>query len=366
MADRALVVFRVDASLEIGTGHVMRCLTLADVLQTKHARCIFVMRNLPGNLESLVKSKDHEVRMLPERGPSDSEVLTGHEGWLRTDWQTDATDTIAAMDGLQPDWLVVDHYAIDARWERALAGSAKSLLVIDDLADRPHACDVLLDQNLGRRQSDYDGLLPLGAVRLLGSKYALLRPEFGQKRAYSLARRQSGAVETILVSMGGIDIENITADVLGALANIEELESCQIIVVLGGSSPHAEKVSGLVQRMRLNTRILVNVSDMASLLSDVDLAIGAAGGSAWERCCLGLPSLLVVMADNQKQGTDALDKTGAALSVGDRKQVSEHLAGAVRMMLDPVKTRTMSNRAASLCDGQGASRVIRQMAGDAE
>ncbi|MBW0146826.1 UDP-2,4-diacetamido-2,4,6-trideoxy-beta-L-altropyranose hydrolase [Marinobacter arenosus] len=366
MADRALVVFRVDASLDIGTGHVMRCLTLADALRANGSRCIFILRNLPGNLENVVRGRDHEVRMLPERSILATEALPGHAGWLQTDWQTDAADTIAAMDGVQPDWLVVDHYAIDGRWERALAGNAQSLLVIDDLADRAHACEMLLDQNLGRRQSDYDGLLPQSTVRLIGPQYALLRPEFEQSRAYSLARRQSGAVETILVSMGGVDIENVTADVLGALDGIEELSPCHVIVVLGAGSPHAEQISGLVQQMRLDARLLVNVGDMASLLSDVDLAIGAAGGSAWERCCLGLPSLLVVMADNQKQGTDALDKTGAALSVGDRRHVSEHLAGAVRLMLDPAKIRAMSDRAASLCDGQGPSRVIRQMVGETE
>ncbi|MBW4933774.1 UDP-2,4-diacetamido-2,4,6-trideoxy-beta-L-altropyranose hydrolase [Marinobacter sp. F4206] len=365
MAGKMVVVFRVDASLEIGTGHAMRCLTLADVLQAKHARCIFVMRNLPGNLESLVKSKDHEVRMLPERGPSDSEVLTGHEGWLRTDWKTDAADTIAAIQDAPPDWLIVDHYALDARWEQALADSVESLLVIDDLADRPHVCDVLLDQNLGRSQSDYDGLLPQTAVKLMGLRYALLRPEFADKRAISIARRRSGAVQTILVSMGGVDSENITSDVLRALDSVQELKSCHVTVVMGRGAPHAEEISELIQRMRLRARMMVNVGDMASLMSDADLAIGAAGGTAWERCCLGLPSLLVVMAANQKPGTDALARTGAALAVGDRTHVSESLAGAVRSLLDPAHIRAMSDRAASLCDGQGVRRVVAQMLGGA-
>ncbi|MDK9557271.1 UDP-2,4-diacetamido-2,4,6-trideoxy-beta-L-altropyranose hydrolase [Marinobacter sp. M216] len=364
MVDNLRVVFRVDASLEIGSGHVMRCLTLAAALAEKGARCTFVMRELPGSLAVMVGGRGHEVRMLPEREAPNSESLPGHAGWLRTDWETDAADTIAEIRDARPDWLVVDHYALDARWEQALADSAESLLVIDDLADRPHVCDVLLDQNLGRSQSDYDGLLPTDAGQLIGPRYALLRPEFAQKRARSLARRRSGDVKTILVSMGGVDSENVTGDVLRALDSVEELASCHVTVVMGGGSPHAEEISGLVQRMHLRARVMVNVGDMASLMSDADLAIGAAGGTAWERCCLGLPSLLIVMAANQKPGTDALDRAGAALAIGDRRHISKTLAGAVGSLLDPVELRAMSDRAASLCDGEGVRRVVAQMLGE--
>lgn len=365
MVNRLRVVFRVDASLEIGSGHVMRCLTLAAALAEKGARCTFVMRESAGSLEGVVGRRGHEVRMLPKREAPNSESLPGHADWLQTDWETDAADTIAAVHGARPDWLVVDHYALDARWEKALADSAESLLVIDDLADRPHVCNVLLDQNLGRRQSDYDSLLAQVAEKLIGPKYALLRPEFGRKRASSLARRRSGEVNTILVSMGGVDSENVTADVLRALDSVEELTSCLVTVVMGGGSPHVDEVSALVQRMRLHARVMVNVGDMASLMSDADLAIGAAGGTAWERCCLGLPSALIVMAANQKPGTDALDRAGAALAVGDRWHVSKTLAGAVRSLLDPVELRAMSDRAASLCDGEGVRRVVAQMLGEA-
>ena len=363
---RLTVAFRVDASRVIGSGHVMRCLTLADALVASGARCHFIMREQSGSLESLVLERGHGVSMLPANAPlSSSVVLPGpaHTGWLGPDWQADASDSIAALADLSPDWLVVDHYALEAQWEARLSGHAGRVMVIDDLADREHACDLLLDQNLGRADADYDGLVPIGAKRLTGPGYALLRGEFARAREQSLARRAHGRLETILVSLGGVDKDNVTLDVVETLGDMDGLDGCRLLVVLGAASPHRSTVAERLERLSLPAELYVNTDEMAELMARSDLAIGAAGGTAWERCCLGLPTLMVVMADNQRAGADALHKAGAAVNLGEPSGVRKRLEAAVKQVSNAATLCIMARRAAAICDGLGAARVVAAMRG---
>ncbi|OAN90191.1 UDP-2,4-diacetamido-2,4,6-trideoxy-beta-L-altropyranose hydrolase [Marinobacter sp. EhC06] len=361
MAESLAVAFRVDASTLIGSGHVMRCLTLADALAEAGARCFFVMRQKPGNLEGAVRSRGYQVLMLSSGGAEQSarhsESEPPHTGWLGVSWEADASDTLQALKGIELDWLVVDHYALDHRWESKVVGCCRRLMAIDDLADRKHQSDVLLDQNLGRELHDYDGLVPGHAKRLIGSDYALLRPEFSRARALSLEERKTREPGNILVSMGGVDAANVTANVLRVLDSIEFVASCRVTVVLGAACPHIDEVIEQAESMRLDTRVVVNASNMAELMSQADLAIGAAGGSAWERCCLGLPSLLVVMADNQRPGAEALKRAGASLSLGSPGAIEETLPRAMREVFAPGRLLEMSQNAAAICDGLGVQRV---------
>jgi len=355
------VAFRVEASTLIGSGHVMRCLTLAEVLADAGARCHFVMREKSGSLEKVVRSRGHQVLMLSAgesgktTGPSENEPT--HANWLGVGWETDASDTVLALKGIELDWLVVDHYALDRRWESQVGECSKRLMVIDDLADRTHHCVLLLDQNLGREQHDYDGLLPNHTKRLIGSDYALLRPEFFRARAMSLEARQTREPGNILVSMGGVDAANVTCNVLRVLDTIEVVSAYRVTVVLGAACPHIDEVTEQAESMRLATRVVVNANNMAELMSQADLAIGAAGGSAWERCCLGLPSLLVVMADNQRPGAEALKHAGASLSLGWPGALEETLPRAMREVLAAGRLLEMSQNAAAICDGLGVQRV---------
>ncbi|EHJ06133.1 UDP-2,4-diacetamido-2,4,6-trideoxy-beta-L-altropyranose hydrolase [Marinobacter manganoxydans] len=361
MAESLAVAFRVDASTLIGSGHVMRCLTLADALAESGARCFFVMRHKPGNLESAVCSRGHQVLMLSsggaEQSASYSEDEPPHAGWLGESWEADASDTLKALKGIELDWLVVDHYALDHRWESKVVGCCRRLMAIDDLADRKHQCDLILDQNLGRELHDYDGLVPIHAERLTGSDYALLRPEFSRARALSVEERKTREPGNILVSMGGVDAVNVTGDVLRVLDSIEVVASCRVTVVLGAACPHIDEVIEQAESMRLDTRVVVNASNMAELMSQADLAIGAAGGSAWERCCLGLPSLLVVMADNQRPGAEALKRAGASLILGWPDAIEETLPRAMHEVFAPGRLLEMSQNAAPICDGLGVQRV---------
>lgn len=357
------VVFRTDSSLEIGTGHVMRCLTLADALLERGAKCSFICRELEGNLINFIEQRGFGVVSLQEPAIEEIELGAGdpvHAHWLGVDWQTDATQTYDVINGASVDWIVVDHYALDARWEKQLRASCKKILVIDDLADRTHDCDVLIDQNLGREAQDYQGLIPNSSILRTGPEYSILRPQFHEHRRQSLARRPAAALQHILVLMGGIDSENYTGRVLEVLRQCPLPDDLKISVVMGKHAPFLADVRAKASQMQVRTEILVGVVEMAALMSSVDLAIGAAGGTSWERCVLGVPSLVFVMAVNQEEGAKALASVGAAKVFYDVKELaSEASFGDIDTLL--TELAQMSSAAASVTDGMGVYRVVEAM-----
>lgn len=357
------VAFRTDASLDIGTGHVMRCLTLADALRERGANCHFVCRSHPGNLLDLIRQRGHEAYPLPfaeDQIISDDalgEQLLAHSSWLGTDWATDAQQTLAALGAAPVDWLIVDHYGLDSRWEYRLRSACRRLMVIDDLADRPHACDLLLDQNLGRAVHDYANLVSKHCTVLAGPQFALLRPEFASLRDYSLQRRQSLALKHLLITMGGVDQANATGQVLEALKTCPLPADCKITAVMGGQAPYLKQIREMAATMSWLTEVRVDISGMAHVMADSDLAIGAAGTTSWERCCLGLPTLMVVLAENQWAGTRALLAFGAASLIGETGAIREQLECALIPLLDGDVATKMSRCASRVTDGQGCARV---------
>lgn len=312
-----LVVFRTDASVQIGTGHVMRCLTLAEALRKGGAECLFLCRPHEGHLIQLIAERGHRVKTLPALSPGwTPKPAPPHAAWLGVDQAADAADALRALEGeRRAAWLVVDHYALDREWQTALRPACERLMVIDDLADRPHDCDLLLDPNIGRDEADYEGLLPDSARMLLGPGYALLRPGFAVHRSASLARRAQPVLRRLLVTLGGVDKDNTTCRVLDALDNAGLPKALEITVVMGPHAPWLGQVRARAETMRRPTRVLVGVSDMARLMTESDLAIGAAGSTAWERCCLGLPTIQLVLAENQRKIAEALERVGAATTV---------------------------------------------------
>ncbi|MGX9147243.1 UDP-2,4-diacetamido-2,4,6-trideoxy-beta-L-altropyranose hydrolase [Mesorhizobium sp. 128a] len=355
------IAFRTDASIEIGTGHVMRCLTLADALRERGAECLFICRLHTGHLMDLIAERGHRTVALP-RPPVDVTLTHGgppHAYWLGTNWATDAQETHQAIGAV--DCLVADHYGLDRRWEEALRSACQYLMVIDDLADRPHDCDLLLDQSLGRTKGHYDGLLGASAIPLLGPKYALLRPEFAELRAESLARRGQPKLEHLLITMGGVDKENLTGLVLDALDEGTLPPTLRITVVMGPSAPWKDQVRIRAGSMRRPTQVLVGVSDMARLMAESDLAIGAAGSTSWERCCMGLPSFVFALADNQHAVAAALQASGAVAALRNPSQLVTQLeellvSGTVGQFLFD-----LSNAAARVTDGEGVTRIANRM-----
>lgn len=358
------VAFRADASIQIGTGHIMRCLTLADALRAHGAECLFICRPHEGNLMHQIAERGHCSVSLPA-APSGS--LSGspddpaHAEWLGTDWLQDAEDTRRALVGQTTDWLVVDHYAIDRRWGSVMRGTCKRLLVMDDLADRQHDCDLLLDPSLGRNPADYDDLVPAEATKLLGPRHALLRPEFSQLRAKSLARRAAPELRHLLITMGGVDKDNVTGSVLDALDACYLPGDLRITVVMGPHSPGRPLVQARAAEMRLQTQVRVGVNNMGQLMASSDLAIGAGGGTSWERCCLGLPAIVLALAENQIAMASTLQEAGAIVATTSADQAAECLQGQLSAGTIADFLAELSLGAASVTDGQGVARVVQSM-----
>lgn len=360
------VVIRTDASLQIGTGHVMRCLTLADALSEQGAEVQFICRKHTGNLMTYIQSKDYQVHTL------ETPIVTGsgnfkteceeadqlfHANWLGASQEVDAQECKTILQNNKPDWLIVDHYAIDKTWQVKLNGTYQKLMVIDDLADRYHQCDLLLDQTYGRLPQDYQGLAPENCQMLLGSQYALLRPEFAQWREFSLKRRAQPQFKNLLVTMGGVDPDNVTSRVLDALKTCDLPKDLEIMVVMGATSPHLDAIKNQAKGMPYKTKVKVSVGNMAEIMANADLAIGAAGATTWERCCLGLPSILMVLADNQKDIASLISGAGAAIKL----ELSE-LSDLCGSMHEPVNNlRKITSNSALITDGNGASRIVGNM-----
>lgn len=355
------IAFRTDASYDIGSGHVMRCLALADVLRLTGATCRFVCRDHPGNLIDFIQQKGFAVRKLAASDCDARANNTPYSAWLGTDWLTDAEQTITALGPDQIDWIIVDHYALDAAWENKICVLCHRLAVIDDLANRRHVCDVLIDQNLGRIQDDYNDLVHAACEVLTGPRYALLRPEFAHHRERSLARRTTPEFRRLLITMGGVDKNNITSNVLQALKECPLHSEFHITVVMGLHAPWIDQVRTEARALQCNTEVLVNVQNMAQLMVESDFVIGAAGSTSWERCVLGLPSLLVILADNQQVIANALARAGAA-QVTTEQQLADDIKLLITQLSDnPSLLAPMSIKAAQISDGLGANVVAKAL-----
>lgn len=339
------VLIRTDASVKIGSGHLMRCLTLADQLAGKGADVAFVCRDLPGGMFDLLQARGY-------RGARFS-LVEERDGFQ----QADAEETIRAARSLFPDgfdWLIVDHYQLDVLWERVLRLQAKKIMVIDDIANRQHECDLLLDQNYESTER-YRKLVPGKCRLLLGPNFALLRPEYAAYR--KLIKSRNREVRRVLVFFGGSDDRNITGLSLEALSQ-RELRDLDVDVVIGANYRHREKLESQVAE-RPKAIIYGPRPHLADLMAHADLAIGAGGVTNWERMCLGLPSLVVTIADNQVPISKILDNEGAIRLVGDSEDITtEKILCAI---VDEIKMHQRLQRseiALKKCDGMGARRVI--------
>lgn len=346
----------------------MRCLTLADALRERGASCSFVCRPHQGHLMALVAQRGHLALALPklQEGAEPDRNGTAHSHWLGTHWATDAQNTQQLLsthtNGQPVDWLVVDHYALEARWEEALRPQAKRIMVIDDLADRPHACNLLLDQTFGRQAEDYKAFVTEDCTLLCGSQYALLRPEFSALREYSLKRRAQPVLKELLINMGGVDKDNVTGAVLRALQHCSLPEDCKLTVVMGQTAPWLKNVQDLSKEMLRPTQVLVGVDNMAQLMADSDLAIGAAGATSWERCCLGLPGISLLIAENQKLIMSNLVNSGSIISL-DADFLNFELKSIIEFCINADNLRKLSSCSSVISDGQGVKRTMEYING---
>lgn len=320
----------------------MRCKALADELRRQGADVRFVCRENRGHLIPLLAEAGYAVAALPTR--------------IDVEQSTDAEETITTLASGAPDWLIVDHYQLDERWEHRLRGHVGRVFVIDDLADRPHECDVLLDQNwFGERTAHrYDHLVE-GAECLLGPQYALLQPAFSRVRTKVPMR--DGIVRRVLVFFGAVDLAHQTVKALQAL-QAPDLQDIVVDVVVGHANPDAfaiEELASAEQRIVLHGQR----PTLADLMAEADLMLGAGGSTTWERCCLGLPAIVVVASENQRGSTAALADCGihwslgyaSSVGVADWERALRHLRS------EPALVRAYSVAARGLTDGLGAQRV---------
>lgn len=355
------VAFRADASIEIGSGHIMRCLTLADALTSSaNAHCLFICREHEGNLITLVENKGYQVMRLKSYNTESKGNLT-HSSWLGASEKEDANACRTILKALNIDWLIVDHYALDINWEKRLKPYYKKLFVIDDLADREHDADILLDQNFGRSSCDYQELIPKHCQLLIGPEYALLRPEFSQWREYSINRRQDiQAPKRWLVNLGGVDKDNITSDILYTLSRCSLTPDTKITVVMGASAPHIDNIKKLAKTMPWSCDVQVNISNMAEIMANSDIAVGAAGSTSWERCCLGLPTIMLILAENQYIIANTLHKAGVAYLIDlDTEGMFEKLAHSI--MTNQGMLSEQSRQSSAITQGLGYMSTIEAM-----
>ncbi|MAA96317.1 MULTISPECIES: UDP-2,4-diacetamido-2,4,6-trideoxy-beta-L-altropyranose hydrolase [unclassified Arsukibacterium] len=307
------VVFRLDSSAVIGYGHLMRCLTLAAELRRRGANCFFICRDLPGNNSVLVKESGYNLLTLPVEKNAKLKKRNEnvvHHAWLGTTWQQDAKQCQPYFSEIQPTLIIVDHYGLDARWESLARAFCQRLCVIDDLADRQHDCDFLLDYNLSVHKRDYAARVARSCQHLLGGKYVLLRQEFAKWQAKSIGKRDNNRLSTILITFGGVDRDNNSERVLQVLhqLNLPDLE--HIDVVVSSKAPDLNSLKTYAKQMPMRTVVHTDARNMAELITAADLAIGSGGGSTYERLFLKLPSLLIPIADNQIKPLQIMNQKG--------------------------------------------------------
>jgi UDP-2,4-diacetamido-2,4,6-trideoxy-beta-L-altropyranose hydrolase len=351
------LAFRADASSKIGTGHVMRCLTLADSLREKGADCKFVCREHDGHLIDLIRSREYTVYVLPNLN-NNVPLISGltHAHWLGVDWQTDAKQTILALKKESLDWLVVDHYALDHRWELALRPSCQRLMVIDDLADRRHDCDLLLDQNYGSSPARYGRLVARSCTQCYGPSYALLKSVYAERQAKMPQR--DGQVRRALIYFGGsADENNLTGTAVQAFL-APQLAYIQLDVVVSETYALRPSLEDTLKR-RGKATIHRQLPDLAELMAQADISIGAGGATTWERCCMGLPSIIVVCALNQKAIGEAIKNSGAGIVLYPSDKLSAEIKRQVLDLCeDTARYLEMSRKATQICDGFGVHRIV--------
>lgn len=347
------IAFRVDASSDMGTGHLMRCITLADELKGSSANIIFVARHMPNYLQDLIAAKGYLFKLLISEVDDSIDELN-HAVWLGTSQSIDAFATIKALEATRIDWIIIDHYALDFRWETKLRPYVNKIIVIDDLADRHHDCDVLFDQNYHQNANQrYEGKVPKGCQQLLGPHYALLRADFSQFRKISL--NKSVDVKRVLVFFGGVDAENYTTFAITALTQINQ-KNLFVDVVIGNRHPQKNAILELCMSNQYNCHVQIDY--MAELMSQADISIGAGGGAVWERCCMGLPTIAIATALNQKLQLNSLAQDGYCYTFNPSNNIVESLKLHILALIENENLRLLlAEKSATLVDGLGAARV---------
>ena len=355
------IVFRVDSSYQIGIGHVMRCITLAKAIKKKiEAKVYFFSRGTKGNINSIISSAGFDViEMEPAQIISDGRLK--HSEWLGKTPEADAEEFLILLERLaipQLDLLIIDHYGIDYLWQDVICNKVTKTLVIDDLGDRIHQCEFLIDQTYNCKEEKYRSLVPQKCQLFLGTEYALLRDEFQSDYQEIVEKRSTSVKKNVLVMFGGADPTNHTQLSLEKINLREDISN--INVILGSSAKHLNSVYEFCEK-KDNINLHVSPSNIAQLMREADIAVGAAGTTSWERCASGLPSVVVIQADNQRQIAKELEAQGVITCL-EGKDIDRSLNQHLDKWLSPNGlNNTIRNKCLQICDAMGSERVVKEV-----
>lgn len=348
------VVFRADAASHIGSGHIMRCLTLAIELKTRGVNCRFICRQLGGNLVDYISENGFETIVLPAESIQYKESLGNepdsavHANWLSVDWDVDANETVNALAGSKVDCLIVDHYALDERWESAVRVACRRIVAVDDLADRRHECDILVDPGIEPDlEAKYRDLTPTNCLRLVGPQYAMLRPEFDDAKLNLARRAENIRPGKIVVGFGGSDRDLSTLMCLEVIERIAPADTKIDVIISITNESKAQIIQFCEYRSRFKCHIATN--NLASIFANADLAIGSGGGVTYERLYLRLPSIVKIVAENQRAPLEYMHSMGLIEIYDDPSELSQLLlkafAGGAKLPIDIVR-----NGVPEICD----------------
>jgi UDP-2,4-diacetamido-2,4,6-trideoxy-beta-L-altropyranose hydrolase len=334
-------------------------------LRRKGQTVSFVCRELEGHLATMIASKGFEVHLLECKATAEMSTAPGSPvSAVSEEWRADADETAVLIKrmGERANWMIVDHYGLDHRWETALRSVADRLMAIDDLANRQHDCDILLDQNLvADMESRYAGKVAVGCSLLLGPEYALLQAEYALVK--KAQRTRQGQVKRIFAFFGGVDAHNSSEMALDAFLRVCEPD-IHLDIVVGPGSRHAESLR-VKASQHCNVHIHGALPSLAPLMAKSDIAIGAGGTTTWERLCLGLPALVVTVSDNQIPLTEELDRRGLVRWLGHEGSVCvESMASMLRELVEGGVNDAWRVRCAALVDGLGVERVCAGLLGE--
>jgi UDP-2,4-diacetamido-2,4,6-trideoxy-beta-L-altropyranose hydrolase len=333
------VCVRVDSSTQIGTGHLRRCLVLAGELKKRGFRIVFFSKKLEGNFNFLVPENEFSLIEIPPNEECCIKYIANLIGKKKA------------------DLFIVDHYDLGAPWEREVKSCAKSVVVIDDLANRDHDCDMILDQNhFCQAKRRYNGKINGDCKKLFGPKYALLREEFFLER--NKLSRKIGGINKVVISMGGTDPNNLTEVAVQAILEYKEKNNSklEIKVVVGDSVLWREKSRGY--RNQRGVEVCISPKNMASIFSWADFCIGSSGSTNWERCCMGLPAVVIIDGENEREVAESLVDAGALVSIESDRHIKQKLLFLLESLKEEELLK-MSKTGMNLCDGTGAIKVAR-------
>ena len=347
---------RVDSGMDIGDGHFLRCLTLVDSLKNKFERIIFISNQMPNHFLKRIKKNKFEIYKINGYSHIQEEKLESKKKVNLVQKDSIETKKIIGKYENSSNWLIVDHYGIDYVWEKNIRENIEKIIVIDDLANRKHDCDILIDQNFYERmEKRYSKLIPSFCEKFLGPKFTLLKPEFLKARK-NLKRKNE--FKRILISFGGSDPSNETTKALSAIIDLGK--KYKIDVIVGTNNPNKKQIMKLCSKIPF-CNFYEQVENMSKYMKRADLAIGAGGTSTWERCCLGLPTIVTSLSKDQEKIIENLSKIGCVINLGSAEKTTKLDYVKALNEINSKKLREISKKCLVLVDGKGVKRIANKI-----